>query len=438
MFSTAQDDLRQRHLLWFGACCGIGFGVPLCLAPIATTTFFGMVVPPGGVDRLWLQLDGIFLVIVSLFALVTARDPSRYLGNVAVCLIGKLWTVGFFFSFVFARGAPQAFLFFATIDAVLLVLHFRALGSSRWLRLRTAFATADLTPGPLRLRFSSALGQPNKLNSSPIAPPSDSPQPRLDPQVALHFLQFVAVTYEQYRHFKNAATPAPSAPDGWRILWNVFGEEHDVLVPFGCAFLSNDETELVLAIRGTENHFEWIEDGVESDQIPWPKLVANGKVHRGFHDCYRSLRWSLDGQTAAGAVHQGFPTPLPQLRSFVISGHSLGAAVALIAAFEAAHTQWAPVPPSLFSFAGPRVGCPNFAEHVEQQIPRLHRIVNTWDLVPHTPPENYFDPFKLHEYKYQHPPGEFVVNPGFSINVAHNHALETYACGLRMLLGPIQ
>ena len=99
-----------------------------------------------------MELDGIFLIIVSLFYLVTARDPSRYLANVIVCLIGKIWSVGFYSYFVFISGAPKQFLFFAILDAIMFVLHYQALGPDRWNRVKASFGFADLTPGPDRLK----------------------------------------------------------------------------------------------------------------------------------------------------------------------------------------------------------------------------------------------------------------------------------------------
>ena len=137
-------------LLWFGA--HDHFGIPLFLAPIATTQFFGLIVPPDGTGTLWLRLDGVFLIIVSLFYLVTAQDPGRYLGNVIVCLAGKIWSVFFYSYYIFVLGAPMQFLFFTVLDMIMFVFHYYALGPDRWNRIRSAFASADLRPGPKRLR----------------------------------------------------------------------------------------------------------------------------------------------------------------------------------------------------------------------------------------------------------------------------------------------
>lgn len=428
MTSTAAHDRRQRHLLWFGAAYDSAFGVPLFLAPIVTTRLFGLIVPPTGDGTLWLRLDGIFLVIVSLFYLVTARDPSRYLGNVVVCLIGKIWSVGFYLNFVMAEGAPKTFLFFAVLDAIMFLLHLQAIGPNRWQRIREAFRAADLQPGPARLRRESA-----SHSDLPNAGQSGL-EPSLDPQVALHYMQFVRVTYQQYKHAVDASQPTPVVPLGWSIRWQIITAENGVIVPFGCAFVSDDQTELVLALRGTEDKFEWVEDGVLSDQVGWAVIPTQGRVHRGFHQCYHALTWSQDGRTSVGPLHHGFPMPIPQVQRFIVAGHSLGAAIALLTSLQAARFRWAPVSPQLYSYAGPRVGCPIFAAFVREQLPQRHLIVNTWDIVPHTPPENYFDPFKLHEYEYEHPVGKVVIDPGFSFSIHENHALDTYERGLQRLL----
>ena len=142
-----KNDRRQALLLRIGAFYDSFFGIPLFFAPIATTQLFGLIVPPDGIGTLWLRLDGVFLIIVSMFYLVTALDPSRYLGNVIVCVIGKIWSVAFYSIYVFMFGAPVQFMFFAILDFIFFFLHIWALGPDRWHRVKAAFRPADLNPG---------------------------------------------------------------------------------------------------------------------------------------------------------------------------------------------------------------------------------------------------------------------------------------------------
>ena len=139
-------DRWQRTFLSIGALYDGFFGVLVYFAPLWTTTFFKLVVPDAGVDTIWLQLDGIFLIIMALLYLVAARDPDRYLGIVLVCILGKIWSVGFYSYYCFVLGAPKPFMIFAGLDFVFFFLHIWALGPDRWRRTKMAFASPSLYP----------------------------------------------------------------------------------------------------------------------------------------------------------------------------------------------------------------------------------------------------------------------------------------------------
>jgi hypothetical protein len=136
----------QRRFLLFGAFYDAMFGVLLYFFPIYATTFFHLIVPPDGVGDLWLRLDGIFLIIVPLFYLLAAADPSRYLGIVVVCVFGKVWSVGFYVRYVFWLGAPPMYLTYAILDIIFFFLHIWALGPDRMRRVRNSLTSADLYP----------------------------------------------------------------------------------------------------------------------------------------------------------------------------------------------------------------------------------------------------------------------------------------------------
>ncbi|KAG8086772.1 hypothetical protein GUJ93_ZPchr0010g10351 [Zizania palustris] len=76
--------------------------------------------------------------------------------------------------------------------------------------------------------------------------------------------------------------------------------------------------------------------------------------------------------------------------SITVTGHSLGAALAVLIADELAG-RGAPAPVAVFSFGGPRVGDRAFATRVEARGARVLRMVNTHDVVPRFPPARYAD-----------------------------------------------
>ncbi|KAJ7961913.1 Phospholipase A1 [Quillaja saponaria] len=71
--------------------------------------------------------------------------------------------------------------------------------------------------------------------------------------------------------------------------------------------------------------------------------------------------------------------------SLTITGHSLGAALATLAAFDIKTTfKRAPLV-TVMSFGGPRVGNRNFRHHLEKQGTKILRIVNSDDLITKVP-----------------------------------------------------
>jgi triacylglycerol lipase len=265
--------------------------------------------------------------------------------------------------------------------------------------------------------------------------------PGFDPAQALRYGGFVEQAYRQYYQWKRLAGQPPfEVPEGYRRLADMWCKERPSSAPFGFAALSPDGAELVVAIRGSEDGFEWKDDIVKSDQLACDTGGTRARVHRGFDVLYQSQFWTApDSPTSVlpmdGALpHLGLAGPTsPRL---VLAGHSVGAPLAtrlgVACALAAGSSRPAPV---LYSFAGPRMGDPAFADLVDRLFPTVYRVVNKWDLVPRFPPEHYFDLFTRRIYRYQHFKGEVVVDGGFSVNILANHVLDTYLRGLRALSG---
>jgi predicted lipase len=68
-----------------------------------------------------------------------------------------------------------------------------------------------------------------------------------------------------------------------------------------------------------------------------------------------------------------------------VTGHSLGGALAILAAFDILENVKTGPVPQLYTFAGPRTGAPNFAESFGAAISECNRIVNFMDVVPQMP-----------------------------------------------------
>jgi pimeloyl-ACP methyl ester carboxylesterase len=124
-----------------------------------------------------------------------------------------------------------------------------------------------------------------------------------------------------------------------------------------------------VAFRGTE--VDQIRD-IEADLKALPAhWEGEGFVHGGFLEAYESVRDQVDGWVAhAGNAH------------LVVTGHSLGAAVATLMA--ARHDR-----AELVTFGSPRVGSGAFAERLARQ--KVRRYVDCIDAVPDVPPGIGYD-----------------------------------------------
>lgn len=135
-------DRRQRTILRIGSIYDGGFGVPILLIP---ATLAGMLnLPLPDVGMIWLRLDGIFLIILGIIYWIMSGNPSRYLAIVGVILLGKVASIIFYLTFVFAFGQSKTFIGFAALDAVMFGLHYWALGPGGLGRIKAAMQPAPL------------------------------------------------------------------------------------------------------------------------------------------------------------------------------------------------------------------------------------------------------------------------------------------------------
>uniref|UniRef100_A0AC34RLW5 Fungal lipase-like domain-containing protein n=1 Tax=Panagrolaimus sp. JU765 TaxID=591449 RepID=A0AC34RLW5_9BILA len=71
-----------------------------------------------------------------------------------------------------------------------------------------------------------------------------------------------------------------------------------------------------------------------------------------------------------------------------ITGHSLGAALASVAAAKIAFLNYFPPEKMLLmTFGQPRTGTIQYAKFVDSKIPNAYRVVHRYDWVPQMPPE---------------------------------------------------
>jgi triacylglycerol lipase len=188
--------------------------------------------------------------------------------------------------------------------------------------------------------------------------------------------------------------------------------EKTVPVYFGFV-LSSPEANLMI-FRGTQRTNEWLLNlaalQVTAQETNTPQFL--GRAHRGFVNIYEDLVI----QTREIAQN------LDPRKPCYISGHSLGAAIATLAAVDIAITVPALRPQlRLYTYAGPRVGNADFANGHSRLIPNHYRIINLADLVPVIP-----STMLLENITYVHCGQEwsFLAQNG---DLLPNHVVSTYS-----------
>jgi len=117
----------------------------------------------------------------------------------------------------------------------------------------------------------------------------------------------------------------------------------------------------------------------------------------------------------------------PNLPLF-ITGHSLGGALATLAAIDiATNTTFAS--PTVYTFGAPRVGDPPFVKAYNCTVPIHWRIQNKFDIVPHLPTLVYHSPHTDETYFYLHVKGEVQRSFRYG-SVSSNHVLSSYFLNL--------
>eukprot|EP01018_Ginkgo_biloba_P001532 Gb_38082 [translate_table: standard] len=161
--------------------------------------------------------------------------------------------------------------------------------------------------------------------------------------------------------------------------------------------------DIVVAFRGTATPLEWAENLKavltplnipEDDHMTTPcspcGCCLQPKVESGFWSLFTSKGPS--GRSASNQVMEEVRRLVDLYKheeiSVTVTGHSLGAALALLTAYQigaAFNSKESSIPVTVFSFGGPRVGNRAFGRRMEALGCKVLRIVNTHDVVTKVP-----------------------------------------------------
>ncbi|EGZ29962.1 hypothetical protein PHYSODRAFT_349422 [Phytophthora sojae] len=166
------------------------------------------------------------------------------------------------------------------------------------------------------------------------------------------------------------------------------------------AWSQDDHRRLVISFRGTTSKENWRSNLRADQHVLWIKSrglrwrrsclekvkdvaakipllnMALPRVHRGFWIAYESVRDQLKEVTRLILDEN------PGV-SVYITGHSMGGALAVLAAYDLAVNFSIKV--NMYNFGGPRVGNPSFRQHYDSCVPTSYRVVMDGDIVPGWP-----------------------------------------------------
>jgi len=183
-------------------------------------------------------------------------------------------------------------------------------------------------------------------------------------------------------------------------------------IPVFWGFVLSSPAANIIAFRGTQQSIEWLQN-FQAKQIPHDDSMPfdfSGKLHEGFATIYRNL------SAATLAAAQQLDPSVP----CYITGHSLGASVAALAALDLAQK----LPPlkeqiRLYTYGAPRMGDRTFATTHSQLVPNSYRIANLSDTFTLLPPTS------LNQSVYVHM-GQSWVFSSQQGDVGTNHFISTY------------
>jgi predicted lipase len=145
----------------------------------------------------------------------------------------------------------------------------------------------------------------------------------------------------------------------------------------GFVGFSTNLKSIIVSFRGSSNIKNWISN-LNAARTTY--AVCSGcQVHSGFNSAYNLVKNDLHS-----LVEQY--TAMFRGSRIMVTGHSLGGALAILAASDFI-TLYGKVD-EVYTFGQPRVGNAAFGLWYQQKVPQTYRLIHYADIVPHLPPSN--------------------------------------------------
>lgn len=142
--------------------------------------------------------------------------------------------------------------------------------------------------------------------------------------------------------------------------------------------------DIYITFAGTTTKTDWLKTNIRIEDVPFPQewlcetSSKGAMVHAGFLAAYASIRektWDLVSDYILRTAATG---------RIIVSGHSMGGAIASIAALDLLCKLEPTQKPKVhvISFGSPHIGNASFAKMFDARIPHSTRVVTVYDPVP--------------------------------------------------------
>ena len=146
--------------------------------------------------------------------------------------------------------------------------------------------------------------------------------------------------------------------------------------------IDGNTTDIIVAFEGTHNPKELIQELTNFDLVDYtPHSIPGAQVDKFFLEAYNSGRDKI-----IQAVTELYQTAGQRV---LVTGHSLGGAIAALAALDIVLSKVAPAEDLyLYTIGEPRIGNPTWAQAMDEHVTTSYRAIHNADIIPHVPFKN--------------------------------------------------
>jgi len=154
------------------------------------------------------------------------------------------------------------------------------------------------------------------------------------------------------------------------------------------------QSAIYVIFRGSTSIQDWV-NNLDAVLTDYPRC-SGCEVHKGFYKAQQGVIGAVTGYV------QTLKSKYPSY-TVIVTGHSLGAAMATLTAIDLKASGMTPL--RMFNFGSPRVGNDEFAAWASTDLTDRNRITHYKDMVPHVP---------MHE-RFTHISGEWYEDEDTSV-----------------------